>query len=249
MFIDEVLGAGEIAIADERATEPVVQKLARVVVDTHNGGKLSKKAGVTHFHVGPGKRRMKCLQELLECDQYEIDARWLYPTHVERSAALMRDAIALTKQGSYVDIDVQEEDLAKWIAFYVDHNGDLARLTVSSDASKKGPDTFFQQIRNCARGHRLPLARLLALVTSNTAAVLGLEKKGRLETGADGDILILEGDAFDLVHVLARGKRMVEDGSVAVREKFLEESNRQIKLRGEEGLVTDGVAEVMASQG
>src|SRR3982751_2539357 len=162
MFIGEVLGAGEIAIADERATEPVVHELARVVTDTHNGGKLSKKAGVTHFHVGPGKRRLKCLEDLLDCDQYEIEARWIYPTHIGRSAALMRDAIALTKRGSYVDIDVQEEDLAKWITFYVDHHGDLSKLTVSSDAGVKGPDTFFDQIRNCARGHRLPLARLIA---------------------------------------------------------------------------------------
>jgi hypothetical protein len=59
---------------------------------------------------------------------------------------------------------------------------------------------------------------------------------------------VLEADAFDLVHVLARGKRMVRDGSVAVREKFLEESNRQIRLRGDEENVSDGVAEVMASQ-
>jgi beta-aspartyl-dipeptidase (metallo-type) len=191
---------------------------------------------------------MKCLEELLDCDQYEIDARWIYPTHVERSAALMRDAIALTKRGSYVDIDVQEEDLAKWLTFYVDHHGDLGKLTVSSDASKKGPDTFFQQIRNCARGHRLPLAKLLALVTRNTATVLGLDRKGRLETGVDGDILVLEKDAFDLVHVLARGKRMVRDGSVNVQERFLQESNRVVHLTGDQEGDRDGIAEVMASQ-
>jgi hypothetical protein len=48
--------------------------------------------------------------------------------------------------------------------------------------------------------------------------------------------------------VLANGKRMVQDGSVAVREKFLEESNRQISLRGDEENDSEGVAEVMASQ-
>jgi beta-aspartyl-dipeptidase (metallo-type) len=191
---------------------------------------------------------MKCLEDLLDCDQYEIEARWIYPTHIGRSAALMRDAIALTKRGSYVDIDVQEEDLPRWITFYADHHGDFAKLTVSSDASQKGPDTFFQQIRNCARGRRLPLAKLLALVTKNTATVLGLEKKGRLETGADGDILVMDAEAFELVHVLAHGKRMVQDGSVAVREKFLEESNRQINLRGDEENDSEGVAEAMASQ-
>jgi beta-aspartyl-dipeptidase (metallo-type) len=232
MFIDEVVGAGEIAIADERAMEPTLNDLARIVVDTRMGGKLSRKAGVTHFHVGSGQRRMRCLEELIECDKFEIDPAWLYPTHINRSPQLMRDAIALTKQGSHVDIDVQEEDLAKWLSFYVDHHGDLSKLTVSSDASKKGPDTFFQQIRNCARGHRLPLAKLLALVTRNTAEVLKLEHKGRLEVGAHGDILVMEKDEFELVHVMAKGKRLVSDGSLVVREQFLEGSNRQIELEG-----------------
>jgi beta-aspartyl-dipeptidase (metallo-type) len=248
MFIDEVIGAGEIAIADERAIEPELHLLARVVTDAQVGGRLSKKAGVTHFHVGSGKRRMKCLEELIECDQYEIDPCWLYPTHIERSTALMRDAIALAKRGCFVDIDVQEEDLARWLTYYIDHGGDLTKLTVSSDSGQKGPDTFFKQIRNCARGNRLPLPKLLALVTKNTATVLGLDKKGRFEVGAHGDILVLEKDAFDLVHVLAHGQRMVADGAVVVREDFLEGSNRRISLRGEEELVTEGVAEMASGQ-
>jgi beta-aspartyl-dipeptidase (metallo-type) len=233
MFIDEVIGAGEIAISDERATEPSIRELAKLVVDTRMGGMLSKKAGLTHFHVGPGKRRLRCLEELLDSDLYEIDPAWIYPTHVERTEELMLDAIALTKRGCHVDIDVQEEDLAKWLTFYVNNDGDLGKLTVSSDASKKGPGTLFEQIRNCARGHRLPLPDLLSLVTRNTAEVLKLEKKGRLETGAHGDILVLEKDGFELVHLLAQGKRMIDDGALVVHEQFLKGSNREIELVGE----------------
>jgi len=233
MFIDEVVGAGEIAISDKRATEPSIRELAKLIVDTRMGGMLSKKAGVTHFHVGSGKRRMKCLEQVLDDDMFEIEPCWLYPTHVERNERLMRDAIALTKRGCFVDIDVQQEDLARWLAFYLDNGGDLNQLTVSSDASKKGPRTLFEQIRNCARGHRLPLASLLRLVTRNTSEVLKLERKGRLETGAHGDILVLEKDEFELVHVLAQGKRMIDDGALVVREQFLEESNRAIELHGE----------------
>jgi beta-aspartyl-dipeptidase (metallo-type) len=154
----------------------------------------------------------------------------------------MRDAIALVRQGCYVDIDVQEEDLARWLAFYVEHDGDLTRLTISSDASNKGPETLFQQLRRCARGHRLPLAKLLALVTRNTADVLKLPQKGRLEVGRDADLLVIAKDEFDLVHVLARGKRMVTDGSLVVREKFLEESNRRISLVGQASASSDGIA-------
>jgi beta-aspartyl-dipeptidase (metallo-type) len=233
MFIPEIIGAGEIAVADERAPDPELHQLGQTVVDAFIGGKLSKKAGLTHIHVGAGKRRLQCLRDLIDCEQFEIDPCWLYPTHVGRSAALMREAIALTKLGCSVDIDVQEEDLAKWLTFYTEHNGDLKKLTVSSDASIKGPMTLFQQIRNCARGHRLPLAKLLALVTSNTADVLQLDCKGRLDTGRHGDVVIIEKDEFEIVHVLAQGKHMVKDGAPAKREKFLEESNRRIELYGD----------------
>ena len=185
---------------------------------------------------------------MLASDQYEIDPCWLYPTHVERSQELMRAVIALTKQGSHVDIDVQNEDLVQWVGFYIDNGGDLSKLTVSSDASIKGPDTFFGQIRALARSHRLPLAKLLAFVTRNTAEVLKLKGKGCLEVGADGDILVLERDNFELVHVLARSKRMVTDVQVAVREQFLEKSNRRIALRGGEEIDRSGIADVNANQ-
>jgi hypothetical protein len=58
----------------------------------------------------------------------------------------------------------------------------------------------------------------------------------------------MEKDGFELVHVLAHSKRMVTDGTVAVTEEFLEESNRRISLRGEEDLVDEGVAELAGSQ-
>jgi hypothetical protein len=41
---------------------------------------------------------------------------------------------------------------------------------------------------------------------------------------------------------------MVRDGSINVREQFLEESNRRICLRGDEKIASGGVAAVRASQ-
>lgn len=130
LYIDEVIGAGEIAISDVRATEPSADELARLVSDAYIGGLLSGKAGVTHFHVGDGRRRLKLLRTLL--DDYEIQPGWLYPTHVERNEALMEEAIELTKRGVTVDVDTVEEDLPRWVRFYLDKGGDLSRLTVSS---------------------------------------------------------------------------------------------------------------------
>ena len=66
VFIDEVIGAGEIAISDQRAAEPDLNALAQLVIDTHVGGMLSRKAGVTHFHVGDGDKRLESIRALLK---------------------------------------------------------------------------------------------------------------------------------------------------------------------------------------
>ncbi|MEN3327499.1 MAG: hypothetical protein V7638_2306 [Acidobacteriota bacterium] len=133
LFIEEVIGVGEVAIADERSTDPTVQELARVVNDAYVGGMLSRKAGVTHFHVGDGEGRLRMLRQLL--DEFHTPPETIYPTHIERSEKLMDEAIELTRRGCFVDIDTANEDLQKWLTYYFDHDGDPAQLTLSSDAS------------------------------------------------------------------------------------------------------------------
>jgi beta-aspartyl-dipeptidase (metallo-type) len=91
MFIEEIIGAGEVAISDSRSSEPTVQELARIAHEAFNGGKLSRKAGVTHFHVGSCMGRLKPLRELIE--KFDVSAEWLYPTHISRNEELLLEAI------------------------------------------------------------------------------------------------------------------------------------------------------------
>ena len=95
---------------------------------------------------GDESGRLEPLRRLLE--EFEIQPEWVYPTHVERNEPLMAEAIELSKRGVTVDIDVVEEDLPKWLRYYVDSAGDPARLTVSSDASITSPATLFRQLRS-----------------------------------------------------------------------------------------------------
>jgi beta-aspartyl-dipeptidase (metallo-type) len=233
MFIAEVVGCGEVAISDERSTEPDPRELARVVNDAHVGGMLSGKAGVTHFHVGETERGLQCLREILDRKRYQTCPEWLYATHVERNEDLMLEAIELAHQGVWLDIDVVERDLAKWLTFYGEHNGPSDRLTVSSDASESSPRTLFDQLRSCVLEHGFELEKILPHFTSNTARVLQLRSKGSLEVGKDGDLLVLDPDTLEPVEVLARGKRMVAEGKLRVSEGFLEDSERRIELYGE----------------
>jgi beta-aspartyl-dipeptidase (metallo-type) len=231
LFVDAVIGAGEIAISDERGLNQSPQELAKLVRDAHVGGLLSGKAGVTHLHVGEEETRLEPLRGLIE--DYQIKAEWLYPTHIERSAKLMDEAIELARQGAYVDMDVVDKKLGERVRRYIDNGGPLDKLTISSDADSSTPDIFYRELCGLVVKHRFPLERMLNLVTVNTAAVLKLEKrKGRIEVGKDADLLVLDKSSLEIRHVIARGKHMVADGEPIFREKFLEQSARNYHLIG-----------------
>jgi beta-aspartyl-dipeptidase (metallo-type) len=232
MFIEEVIGVGEVAIADRRGMEPDARELARLMTDAYVGGMLARKAGVTHFHVGEGKRRLEKLRQVI--DDFEVDPAWIYATHIERSEELMREAIALAHRGATVDIDTVEGDLAQWLRFYFDNDGDPERLTVSSDASINSPRAFAEQVCDCIVNHRMPIEQVLPLVTSNTARVLKLDQKGTLERGKLADVLVLERDTLAVRHVWSKGRCMVRDGELAVRAGWLAESKREVVLVGDE---------------
>src|SRR5687768_12945448 len=144
MFIDECIGAGEIAISDERSLAPDSRSLAQVVLDTHVGGLLTGKAGITHFHVGDSDKRLQPLMDLLE--NFDVKPDWLFPTHVQRSAELMDEAIAFANDGMPINIDVVEEDAAKWTTYYLERGGPPDKFTISSDADSTTPDVFYGQI-------------------------------------------------------------------------------------------------------
>ena len=231
LFVDECVGAGEIAISDERSLQTDPIELARIVLDTHIGGLLSGKCGLTHFHVGEGSRRLEPLRAILE--NYEIKADWLYPTHVGRNPDLINEAIGLAREGSYVDIDVVDRELHKSVAHYLRNGGPPSQLTISSDADSSTPAILYDQICGMVVKHRMPLAQVLCFCTRNPAMALKLAKKGALDEGCDADVLVLQKGSLEIREVIARGKRMVRDGNVEAREKFLEKSYRDIHLTGD----------------
>jgi beta-aspartyl-dipeptidase (metallo-type) len=231
MFIEEVIGAGEIAISDARSTDPTAQELARVVNDAYVGGQLSKKSGVTHFHVGEAESRLKLLHQLI--DDFHTPPQCIYATHVERNKKLMRDAITLTRSGCFVDFDTAE-DVSEYICFYFDNDADPERLTLSSDAGQTSPANLLDQIRSARERGCIEFPRLLALVTKNTANILKLQDRGELAAGKAADVLVLEAGSLELREVIAGGKRLFREGRLDFKESYLEKSNRVINLIGAE---------------
>lgn len=165
-------------------------------------------------------------------DDFKVKPELLYPTHVERGKALMREAIEMSKQGVFVDVDTANEDLPKWLGFFLDNGGDINKLTASSDASVTSPRNLYDQVRACVVEHGFAVERALAITTANPSEVLRLDSKGRLEPGRDADALILRKDSLEIKDVIVRGKRMVKNGRLVISEKFLDGSNRQVSLHG-----------------
>lgn len=232
MFIDEVVGAGEVAISDERGLTQSAQELAKLVRDTHVGGLLTGKAGRTHFHVGEEPTRLQPLRDIVE--EHGVQCDWLYPTHVHRSVELMTEAIAMARGGAFVDMDVVEENIAPWLDFYIGNAGPLEKLTISSDMDSSTPDIFFDQFCKLVVQNGHPIEVVLPLFSTNAARALKLERKGCLRERMDGDVVVLDGGDLHVRDVVARGRLLVRDGEPVVREKWLEKSKRRLTLVGDE---------------
>lgn len=232
MIIDKVIGAGEVAISDNRSSCPTTEELARLASDCHVGGLLTGKAGVVHFHVGKESGKLSQLHDLI--DNYDVPAMTLYPTHIARSEELLEDAARLSGKGSFVDITADEKT-ADDVARFVSLGGDLSRLTLSSDSNGSLPvfddvgrmtgiavahqNHLYESVWNLAERDGFSLSDALSLVTSNTADVLKLSAKGRIEVGRDADFLLVDEEAT-IVHEYARGACLISDRHVNVKGSF-----------------------------
>ncbi len=212
LFIDPVIGVGEIAIADVRSSHPSVEQLARLMSEVGIGGKLTGKAGVLHIHVGASPKRLSLVKSLL--DLYDVDPERIHITHVSRSEKLVKEAAQLSQRGIYVDTDAIDRSVASTFLQYERYGGILSQFTVSSDAHTKDAycETLSQEFVSCVTTHQLPIEKILPCFTQNVAKVLKLSKKGVLEKGADADILIFSKKDWSLKHVLAKGKILFTKG-------------------------------------
>lgn len=239
VFVEALIGVGEVAISDHRSSQPTCDELLRIASECHVAGVMTGKAGILHLHLGDGPRGLELVREALA--KSELPARVFNPTHVNRKRALFEEAIELAKRGSTVDITAfpVEEGEDAWPAAealerYLASGAPPDRVTISSDAGGCLPcfdadghvthmdvgsaGALLETVREAmARG--LPLESVLPAVTSNPAKLLRLEAKGIVAVGADADLLVL--DAQGAVGILlVRGEIHVRDGSPVVRGTF-----------------------------
>jgi len=239
VFIEALLGVGEIAISDHRSSQPTLDELLRLASEVHVAGLMTGKAGILHLHLGDGARGLELVRQALE--QTELPPRVFNPTHVNRRKALFDEALELARRGCSIDITAfpVEDGEDAWSAAdallrYLDSGAPRERVTISSDAGGclpcfdaeghvshmdvGAPGALLATLNELlARGLSLPQA--LPAFTSNPARLLRLANKGRIAVGVDADLVAL--DAAGNAHtVIARGAVHVRDGVIERRGMF-----------------------------
>lgn len=243
VFIEALIGVGEVALSDHRSSQPTLDELLRLASEAHVAGLMTGKAGLLHLHLGDGPRGLDLVTQAL--DRSELPPRVLQPTHVNRRRALFDEALNVARRGCTVDITAfpVAEDEDAWSAAdalvrYLDSGAPPDRVTISSDAGGCLP-CFDAHGHVCsmdvgksgallatlselvARG--MPLDHALPPFTCNVAELLRLPRKGQIAAGADADLVALVPDrdgrlAADLV--IARGRVHLRDGRQVLRGTF-----------------------------
>lgn len=242
VLVDKVIGVGEVALSDHRSSQPTYEEFTRLAADTRVGAMLAGKAGVLNIHMGDGPDMLKLVERTLA--DTELPIKHFYPTHMNRNPELFEAAIAYGKKGGYVDfttctiplfIDDGEVPagaaLARCLAAGVaadrisftsdaqgslpvfDEAGNLTGITVGK------PSSLYEAVRD-AVDLGVPLETAIGTITTTPAAVLGLKDAGRIEAGYRGDVVLVDSETLNIVHVFAKGRHMVEDGVPLVRGIF-----------------------------
>jgi beta-aspartyl-dipeptidase (metallo-type) len=239
VFVEALIGIGEVAISDHRSSQPTLDELLRIASECHVAGVMTGKAGVLHLHLGDGTRGLELVREALRTS--ELPPRVFNPTHVNRRRALFDEALDLARQGSTVDITafpVEEgEDAypaAEALERYLAAGAPADRVTISSDAGGCLPcfdaegrvthmevgssGALLETLREAlARGLKLETA--LPAFTANPARLLRFARKGVLATGNDADLVVLD-DQLRADTVVVRGEIHVKDRTCIRRGTF-----------------------------
>lgn len=244
VLIDKVVGCGEIALSDHRSSQPTCEEFARIVGDTRVGGILSGKAGLVNIHMGDGERMLSCLRYVVK--NTEIPPSNMLPTHINRSTRLLKDGMDYARTlGGYVDLttssdpDYLEEDEVKastGLKFLLEQGVPEHQITFSSDGQGSMPifgrdgnflglgvgkvTSLYREVRDAVLKEKVDLTQALRTVTSNPAALLKLTRKGRVAVGCDADLVLVRQEDLQIHTVLAKGRRMVQNGAAVRKGTF-----------------------------
>ena len=243
VFIDKVIGTGELAISDHRSSQPNYDDVKKIAAEARVGGILSGKCGIVHLHLGDGLDGIKILTEIIRST--EIPIKQFMPSHINRIEHLLVQSMDYLKLGGYVDITsdfYKTKDspttysITDALKLYVDNNVPIDKVCASSDSNGSmpvfdieghlikigvgSPASLYKDIKNAIQEGIVSLEQGISIITRNSAKALALyPRKGALVEQGDADIVLLNKN-LEIDTVIAKGKIMVKQGNAVVKGFF-----------------------------
>jgi beta-aspartyl-dipeptidase (metallo-type) len=242
LFIDKVIGAGEVALSDHRSSQPTFEAFAQLVAMARRGGMLSGKAGIVNVHLGDGARGLDFLRRIAA--ETELPLTQMWPTHINRNPHLFEEGIAHAKAGGFVDFTTStlasyledgEIPCAKALRRMLEAGVDPGQITFTSDGQGSLPDwdrngrlqdisvgrvtSLFPAVREAVQAEGLALETALRVITANPARILKLRSKGQLAPGMDADVVLLSKD-LEVRSVVAKGQLLMKAGRPLTKGRF-----------------------------
>ncbi|HEX6143495.1 MAG TPA: amidohydrolase family protein [Geminicoccaceae bacterium] len=247
-FVDEIVGVGEVSVSElgyaYDSNGPGAQYILEAATEALLAGRLARKRGILCLQVPP--YRGDCLKPLMAAlDRSGFPITQLLPSHVNQTDAYMADAVAWAKRGGVVDVGANYSPdnhfehatrPARAVLELIRAGVKPDTILISSDGNGAPPSeerregqparanymplaALYGVVRELITEHEVPPADALACITRNPADALGLARKGRIGTGRDADLVVLDGD-WRIDCVIAGGRVMVEGGRPVVRGMF-----------------------------
>ncbi|MDE5414893.1 beta-aspartyl-peptidase [Alkalihalobacterium chitinilyticum] len=243
ILIEEIIGAGEIAIADHRSSQPTYEELAKIASQARVAGMLSGKAGIVNVHIGDSPSKLLLIEEVVE--KTDIPIRQFLPTHINRNRKLFEAGINYAKSGGYVDFTTSsiEKKVTKGqvkcsegLKEMLEAGVPLEHITFTSDGQASLPEfdengvfiglqvgrvtSLYKEVRDAIVNEKIEVEKAIKVITSNPADILKFTSKGYIEAGKDADLVILNQKTYDIESVIALGQTMMWEGDVLVKGTF-----------------------------
>jgi beta-aspartyl-dipeptidase (metallo-type) len=235
-YLGPVLGV-KLAMADQRGPHYSAPELAKLAAEVRVASLVADKPGIITVHTGVNRDGLDLIFEVVE--KHSIRADRFVPTHINRkNSKVAGQAMELADRGATVDAtcllhvpaDSDQHLSAADFACQADDNGLFDQVSFSSDAGGSLPKWNADRSRIIGMGIGTPASLLFELqrlvnvkgiamekalrpLTTTPARIYGLaKKKGRIASGADADLLLLDADTMTLQGVIARGQVMMRNG-------------------------------------
>ncbi|HUU06175.1 MAG TPA: beta-aspartyl-peptidase [Patescibacteria group bacterium] len=240
-MFEEIIGVGEIAIADHRSSNPTLDELIRLAKLARVGGMIGAKAGIVNIHLGDAPEPFAMLYAAIE--KSELQFSQFLPTHCNRNRVVFEAAKIYGKKG-YIDLTAssypyysdEEIKVSRCLKELLNAGVPLEHITFSSDGcgslptfDKEGnllklvsgkPKAIFIELIDAVRQEKLPLEKVLPAVTANVARILKLNNKGRIGIGMDADLLLLD-EKDQITHLLAHGRWLIRNNEIIHPDSFV----------------------------